>query len=86
MSRRHIGAALLISALVLVGAALVMWGAASDAAEKDQLAEEYRAAINGGPVEDIDPNRAGPIAIGATAAVLFLSGVVVLATSPSDGS
>lgn len=85
MTRRHVGVALIVGALLLAGAALVMWTSASADADADRLAGEYRAAIVGGPADDVTPNRTGPITLGAVSAVLFLGGVV-LAASPSDDS
>lgn len=85
MSKRHAGVALIVCALVLAAAAGVLWLKGSDDAEKDQLAEEYRAAIVGDSTDDVDPNRSGPIALGAVGAVLFLSGVIAL-VSPSRDS
>lgn len=85
MSRRHVGAALIVGALLLAGAAFLMWTTGTEDAEADQLAEEFRAAINGDLADDVEPDRAGPIALGAVSAVLFLAGVV-LATGPSPDS
>lgn len=85
MSRRLLGVALLVAALVLAVAALVIWQGDSDDAEKAQLAEEYRAAIDGdAPVDQDDPSRAGPVALGAMAAVAALGGLIVLVIPARD--
>lgn len=85
MSKRHVGVALIVSAVLLVGVALLLWAQDSDDADADQLAEEYRAAINGDSPRDVDPNRTGPIALAAVSAVVFLGGIVLVSV-PSSGS
>lgn len=79
------GIGLVASALVLAVVALLLWQGGTDNAEADQLAEDYRAAIAGGPAEDINADRTAPTALGAVSAVLVIAGTVVLA-SPSHDS
>ncbi len=85
MSKRHVGAALIVAALVLAGAAVFLWVSGSNDADADRLTEEFRAAIAGDSADDVEPNRAPPIALGAVSGVLFLAGVIVL-VSPSPDS
>lgn len=79
------GIGLVLSAVVLAVVAFLLWQDGSGDADADQLAEEYRAAIAGGPADDADPDRAAPIALGAISAVLVIAGTVVL-VSPSRDS
>lgn len=73
------------AAVLLAVAAFVMWGAGTERAEDDELAQRYAAAIDGGPVQDDDPDRTAPLAVAGLASVLFLAGVIVL-VSPSPDS
>jgi hypothetical protein len=83
-TRRGIGVALVASAAVLVALALVLWTRASDDAEAATLADQYAEVLGAGPAEEVEPDRTPALLAGGVAAVLFVSGVVVLATTPRD--
>jgi hypothetical protein len=79
---RSIGVALTVAAVVLAVAAVSLWLWSSYDAEQRQDQAEVDAIFMGHTVEEIEPNRAPAIAVGAVAAVLFLSGSIYLAVSP----
>lgn len=84
---RRVGLVLLLSGVVLALAVIPLWSSATREADQDALADEYRAAIIGGPVDEPAADRTLPIAVGAVGGVLFLAGVILLAVPrPSDGS
>lgn len=79
------GIGLLVAALALAAAALVLWQNGTTDAEHEQQARRYAEAISRQALDDAEPNRTGPIALGAVSGVLFLGGVIVL-VSPSRDS
>lgn len=70
--RFELGAALSVVALVVAVGAFVLWGHQTQQAHEQTTVSGYVAA----------PDHAGAVALGAVAGVVFLSGVIVMATVP----
>lgn len=82
MDNRRIGA-LLIGAGVLVAVlGLVLWNNENERVNDEQVQQDLTAAFLGqqSPGE-IEPNRSGPYFAFGVAALLFLSGVIFMATA-----
>ena len=79
------GIGLVLTALVLVVTAVVLWQAETDDTDNEAQAREYAEAISGQPFDDPEPDRTAPLALGAASAVLVLGGIVLVA-SPSPDS
>lgn len=75
---------LIVSGVVLAALAWFLWQRASDAAERENRVDRLVAAIDGERFDENEPDRAGPTAVGAIAGVMFLSGVILAASSPSQ--
>lgn len=70
-------------ALLFAVAAFGWWAwQTSDSQENARETEALTAALSGQPYEEADPNLAGSYVLGAIGAVLFISGVVLVAVSP----
>lgn len=83
-ARHAIALGLIVSAVVLVALALVLWTRASDDAEAVELTDQYAEVLGSGPAEEVEPDRTPAMLAGGVAAVLFVSGVVVVTTTPRD--
>lgn len=79
--KQKAGAWLIGAALVLVVIAGSWWLWETSQEDERQTRANADAAFGLAPPKDVEPNAAGPIAMGAVAAVLFLSGVVLVAVS-----
>lgn len=75
MARSNIGGWLVAAALVLALAAVVLWTRESRQADR----ERQTAVLAGRPVPDED--RTLPLAAAGTAGVLFLGGVILVASN-----
>jgi hypothetical protein len=84
MGKARVGFWMICAAVVLAVAAVVMWNNGTADAEDDRLTEGFRASIAGQPADDIDPDRTGPLAAAGVGAVLFLGGIVLVASRSSD--
>lgn len=88
MPRKNIGAVLIVCALLAGVLGLVLWTQESDRAESRTTANEFGRAIASDEgltfsPDDETANRTPAIGAWAVGGVLFLSGVIVLATTPS---
>lgn len=72
-----VGVGLIVLGVLLALAVIPLWTNATEDAEAEQLAEEFRAASLGTAPEEVEPERTIPIAVGMVGAVLFLAGVIV---------
>lgn len=84
MSKRAVGAALICGALVLVLAAWAHWAWVNSDGQQDKRDTDAltRSMFLGHYVEPEDPSPAGDYVAGAVAAVMFISGIILVAVSP----
>jgi hypothetical protein len=93
MKRHHWGSALLMAAVALAFAGFLLWGKASEDAERDSVVAAYTNAIAAdagtlGRVDtEVEPNRTPATLAWVAAAVAALGAVVVFVRpTPSPGS
>lgn len=81
---RRTGRLLITAAIMAALVAVLLWSKAEQDADQEQLAEDYSEALGGGRAEDVEADHTGAFALGGLGAVLFLGGIVLVATAPAD--
>lgn len=81
---RRNGRLLIFAAIAAALLAVVLWSKADQDAEHDRITAGYTEALGGGPADEAEADHTASLAAGGLAAVLFLGGIILVATAPSE--
>lgn len=86
MNRKSIGAALLAAGVALGIIGMVLWARESSRVEDARSVNEFGDALGVDDLDDVAADRAPALGAWGVGALLWMSGVVVLATVPPSRS
>jgi hypothetical protein len=80
--RRRAATAMIVASVLLALCAFLLWAKASRDAKDENLTRDFAEAISGQPLDDVEPNRAPALTAATVGGLLFLGGVILLASTP----
>jgi preprotein translocase subunit SecG len=78
---RVTGRTLITIAIAVALLTVILWQKATQDADDERIEESYRAISEGRPIPEGSTDRTLPLAAGGVAAVLFLGGIILVATT-----